>query len=674
MKKLVYILWIITLAGCQQKATETLDLPSLISQGMVLEQQTDVTLWGKSAPGATVQISGSWGESSSTVADATGNWQTKLKTAKAGGPYEVTISTKDTTVTLGNVLLGEVWLCSGQSNMEMPLQGWPADTINYARQEVQAANYPEIHLFTVPRAMSFMPVDSCEGSWAETTPETAKTFSATAYFFGRKLYEELKVPIGLIHSSWGGTPAESWTTQKYLKKIPAYSSIVDSLQQAEKRYDALMKWISSLPSVPMPEGDDYTGLKLDDQQYAAPDFNDSAWETMKLPALWEGAGLPGFDGIVWFRKTIEVPASLAGKSAVLHLGAIDDMDVTFVNGRQVGEMEKTGLWQSPRDYQLPEGLLKAGKNVIAVRVIDNAGGGGLYDMKGLWLTVNSSKKVDLNGSWKYMPEAELINNTFYVFGEGDKSYSSMPKLPTQLSPYTPSVLYNAMINPLVPYTIKGTIWYQGESNVGKAYEYRTLFPAMINSWREVWNEGNFPFYYVQIAPFNYGEKTPSAAAELREAQLKTLSLPNTGMVVTTDIGSPLTIHPGNKQEVGRRLALWALAKNYGYDSLVYSGPLYDTISTEGNAIIVHFTHVDGGLVAKGPLTYFEIAGQDKVFFPANAEIKGETVKVWSDKVKQPVAVRFGWRDTAEPNLFNKAGLPASPFRSDDWQRLTQQSE
>ncbi len=672
MKKITWILLIVLVVGCQSKQKEFIQLPALINSGMVLQRNTEVSLWGKSAPAAKVEIWGSWGDRTTAIADEKGNWQTKLKTTDAGGPYELAFKTNDTSLVIKDILMGEVWLCSGQSNMEMPLQGWPGNPIKDSEAEIKAANYPQIHLFTVPRAMSFFPMDSCGGSWAACTPETAKSFSASAYFFGRDLYNKLKVPIGLIHSSWGGTPAESWTTRQYLDSIPAYRSIIDSLKYAAAQSDTLQKWLSALKSYDLP-ADDYSMLDLNDEKYAAFDYDDSNWATMKLPSLWESEGLPNFDGIVWFRKVFNYSGKIPGKGLTLHLGAIDDMDAAYVNGMKIGQIEKTGFYQFPREYKIPGNILKEGKNVIAVRVIDNGGGGGIYDKNGIHLISESGHTTDLDGEWKYMPEAEIVNNKIYVFGEGNHSFKNRPRLSVPLSPYTPSVLFNAMINPLIPFTVKGVIWYQGESNVGKAFEYRTLFPDMIKSWRALWDEGNFPFYFVQIAPFDYGEKERSAAAELREAQLMTLKLPNTGMVVTTDIGgNPKIIHPANKQEVGRRLALWALAKNYGFDSLVYSGPLYQSIDIDNNKAIVHFTHVDGGLIAKGgPLTWFEVAGNDQKYYPAKAEIKGNTVVVWSAKVPKPVAVRFGWSDVAVPNLFNSAGLPASPFRSDNWKRLTE---
>jgi sialate O-acetylesterase len=680
MRKILYLLIFLIFYGCQNKSVERLQLPSLISSGMVLQQNTKVSIFGTTIPFAKVKITSSWGKRKIIRADKNGKWLTKLKTSKAGGPYELSFQTKDTSIVIKDVLVGEVWLCSGQSNMEMPLCGWPPnDTLINSKTEIASAEFPEIRLFTVPRSISVVPLDSCEGSWKSCSPKTIADFSATAYFFGRKLHQELSVPIGLINSSWGGTPAEAWTNQEYLQQVTGYSKINDSLILAKRQYDSLYTWLNSLEiiDIPFDSTGSYSNLQLHDESIYRVDYDDSKWSEMNLPVLWENSALPDFDGIVWFRKEFELSHDLSGKELLLHLGAIDDMDIVYVNGVKIGEISKPGFWTFSRDYIVPPHLLKKGRNIIAVRVTDTGGGGGIYSSQGIRLIYSSHSEpvVDLNGNWKFMPVVEIMNGKFYKFGEEKKSFSYRPILPMFINANTPTVLYNGMINPLISYTLKGVIWYQGEANVSKAFEYRTLFPKLIECWRKLWNLGNFPFYYVQIAPFIYGEKEPSRTAELREAQLFTLKVPNTGMVVTTDIGNPSTIHPGNKQEVGRRLALWALANTYGYDSIEYSGPLYDTFEIKDNKIIVYFKHIEGGLkTSQGNLTNFEIAGNDSLFHPARAFIEGNTVVVWSDKVVNPVSARFGWDQAPEPNLFNDSGLPASPFRTDNWKRLTQYNQ
>jgi sialate O-acetylesterase len=675
MKKVIFPILIIWLTGCKTP-NQFIELPSIISSGMVLQQNTDVVIWGKSTPSTRIKISTSWGNQTKIKSDESGNWKTKIKTTAAGGPYELVFQTRDTTITVKDVLLGEVWLCSGQSNMEMTLKGWPpSDTINNSAREIASADFPLIRMFTVPRNTSVEPITNCKASWNLCSPQNAGSFSATAYFFGKKLHQELGVPVGLIHSSWGGTPAQSWISKEYVSIIPAYKNIADSMGLALIQYDTLFKWMETLKQIELPvDTQSYAVIAAGDSIYSDFEINDSNWSLIKLPSFWESSVLPNFDGVVWFRKEFELPVTFKDKSMVLHLGAIDDMDATFINGVEVGSTLKPGFWKYSREYSIPKGILKIGKNIVTVKVIDIMGGGGIYDKGGINISDKNSDKsvINLDGEWKYLVAAELLKGKIYVYDNSEKTFANRPHISVAINAYQPTTLYNAMIYPLIPYTIQGVIWYQGEANVGKAFEYRSLFPALIECWRNVWGEGDFPFYYVQIAPWNYGEELPSSSAELREAQLMTLKLPNTGMVVTTDIGNPLTIHPSDKQEVGRRLALLALSKNYGKDTLVYSGPLYSKLEINGNKITIHFTHTEGGLVAKdGPLTFFEIAGEDQKYIPAYADIKGETIEVWSDKVPKPVAVRFGWSQVANPNLFNGAGLPASPFRTDNWKRLTE---
>ncbi len=675
MRKLSSLLFSILLIACSKESTIRFELPSVISDGMVLQRDTEVVLWGKASPKQSVKIVTNWGIRKRVKTDENGKWQLKIKTGPAGGPYEVAFQTSDTSVIIKNVLLGEVWICSGQSNMEMPMAGWPPnDTIMHSAQEIAGADYPQIRLFTVPRKTAIEPLDNCIGSWSECSPESVAGFSATAYLFGKNIYQKLGVPVGLIHTSWGGTPAEAWTSKEFLNDFPAYKTITDSFQVAKVQYQQLMDWMKTLDKIILKSGDDsfYSKIDLKGQEFIAPGFDDSNWPVMSLPAFWEQNALPEFDGIVWFRKTFEIPASMSGKEMILHLGPIDDMDITYLNGGKIGDVLRPGFWKESRDYVIPADKVKAGKNTLAVCVIDNMGGGGLYGPEDITLTIKGTRKsMNLSGEWKYMPVAEIIGSELYYYST-EKPYTSRPVISIPVGQNTPSVLFNGMINPLVPYTIKGAIWYQGEANVGKGYEYRKLFPAMINSWRSAWDQGDFPFYYVQIAPWEYGDEPRSAAAEVREAQLMTLAVPHTGMAVVMDIGNPKNIHPCNKEDVGKRLSLWALAKDYGYDTITYSGPLYDTIRIDGNKVIVLFEHVDGGLVARGgDLTYFELAGEDQAYYPAEARIVDETVVVTSPKVPAPVAVRYGWSATAEPNLFNAAGLPASPFRSDNWKRLSE---
>ena len=497
-QRLTTLLLLLTLASV---TFGDVKLPSVISSNMVLQQKSKVAIWGWADPGEKVSISTSWKKTARATTGKDGKWLAKIQTPKAGGPYTVAIKGNNT-ITLENVLIGEVWVCSGQSNMQ-----WSLNKTDDAEKYIAAANFPKMRLFYVTRTVAGEPQEDCEGNWAECSPETVARFSAVAYYFGRKLYEELDVPIGLIHSSWGGTPAEAWTRKEYLEKDAVLTPILERHK-----------------------------LKIEN-----------------LPNAKK-----------WFPKRYE-------------------------------------KWQQQAEEAKAKG--------------------------------------------KRVPRA--------------------PEKPTERNQRDPSSLYNGMIAPLIPYGIKGAIWYQGEANVIRSWQYRKLFPTMITNWRKDWKQGNFPFYYVQLAPFNYGEERPSE--ELREAQFMTLSLTNTGMAVTMDIGDPKDIHPKNKLDVGKRLALWALAKDYGKKKLVYSGPLYKSKKIERDKIRLSFNHVGSGLISTGgELTHFTIAGSDKEFVDAKAIIDGKTIVVSSDAVKKPVAARFGWSNAAEPNLFNKEGLPASSFRTDDW--------
>lgn len=624
-------------------------LPAIIGDNMVLQQNINAPIWGWANPGEAITVEAPWLKSPiSTKADQDGKWMVKLKTPKTGGPYTITVKGYNEITLMKNVMVGEVWICSGQSNMAMGI-----GVVNNSQQEIAAANYPNIRLFHVRHKISPEPVKTIDGKWYLCSPQAVASqgdwagFSAAGYFFGREIHKKINVPVGLIETSWGGTPAEAWTSKKTLLSDPDFEAIAKKIppvlspQEQKESEQKLEQWAKTL------KGPD-VGLK---EKWMMADLDQEGWGEMKLPQLWEDAGLD-IDGVVWFRKSFELPDSWQGEDLLIELGPIDDNEITWVNGTEVG---KTDGWDVNRRYEIPSSVIRPGKNVVAVRVVDGRGGGGIYgaaeQMKLYPADGSGDDSISLAGRWLY---------------KVGRIYSLL--MPGQ-NPNKPTVLYNGMLAPLIPYGIRGVAWYQGESNAERAYQYRKLFPAMIKNWRDDWGQGDFPFYYVQIAPFKSWYK-PFECAELREAQLMSLSVANTGMVVTSDIGDVNDVHPKNKQEVGRRLALWALAKTYGHE-LVYSGPLYKSMQVEGDKIRIFFDYTGGGLMAKGPkLTHFTIAGSNQKFVDAEAVIDGNTVVVSSKKVKQPVAVRFGWSNTAEPNLFNKEGLPASIFRTDDWPSVT----
>ncbi len=641
-------------------------LPVLFSNNMVLQQKSNVPIWGKALPESEVIIVTTWNSTAKCKADAQGKWKTYISTPAAGGPYAITISTRSERIEIFNVLIGEVWLCSGQSNMEMPLAGWPpSDTILGATAEINHANNNQLRTFTVKRAYSPVTVDSCIGEWVECNPQTAGMFSATAYFFGKKLYETLNVPIGLIHTSWGGTPAEAWTDKESLMAFPEFAEYFNKVPKALDEYNKLSDWIKKHPIATFVHSgkDRWKDLDLNDATCSNIEFNDNNWLTIELPQLWEQTSVGDFDGAVWFRKTINIPENWANKDLELCVGKVDDMDATYFNGQKIGGYEEGGFWQTLRVYKVPASMVKAGKAAIAIRVIDTQGGGGIYgEAQQMYIKpVDYDEKISLAGTWKFMPAAEFISDMLYVYDIATNEYLSRPKISVSLSPYQPAVLFNAMINPIIPFTIKGAIWYQGESNVGRATQYEKLFGSMITGWRRLWQQGDFPFYYVQIAPWKYSGPDNDESGWLREAQRRVLNLPNTGMAVTLDIGNVENIHPARKKEVGERLALWALAKDYG-KNLIYSGPMVKSIDFKNGKAYVSFSFAENGLVLKqSGKNEFEIAEADGKFVPANVKIENNKLIIWNDNVKNPTLVRYAFKNGSEAVLFNAEGLPASGF-------------
>lgn len=551
-----------------------------------------------------------------------------------------------------NIMVGEVWVCSGQSNME-----WRVDNSNNAEEEITSARYPRIRLFTVPKKVAQFPQDDIlEGEWVECSPETIAAFSAVGYFFGRDLHQELDVAVGLINTSWGGTVAETWISPQTINQDPDFKEPLVKLQQmdlADYR-KSKMEQIREILGEELPKEDE--GIVDDEPVWAGLDFNDNNWRSIKTPMYWEDQGYIDIDGIGWYRKDIRLNEEQTNSSLTLHLGKVDDSDITFFNGIEIGKTE--GKYDQERVYTIDRKYLKPGRNVIAVRVHDTGGNGGIWgDPRNQFLAIGNEKK-DISGEWKFrISKAEVSE-----INVGPNTY--------------PTLLYNAMINPLVPYAIRGAIWYQGESNAGRAKQYQRIFPALINDWRTQWNQGDFPFLYVSLANFMEapGQPGESEWAELREAQTQALALPNTGIALTIDIGEAGDIHPRNKQDVGKRLALNALKIAYG-ENVVHSGPMFDSVEFDGNLALVTFAETGSGLEVKdryGYLKGFTIAGADRKFYWARAELIDEnSVVIYSDDVPKPVAIRYGWANNPDDvNLYNKEGLPANPFRTDNWPGIT----
>tara|TARA_R110002111_G_scaffold192036_5_gene258358 strand:- start:943 stop:2829 length:1887 start_codon:yes stop_codon:yes gene_type:complete len=628
---------------------------------MVLQQNTNVAFWGIYTPNKKVTVSGSWGKITTTIANAQGHWKLNLETPKAGGPFKVEIETDKHSKTLTDIMIGEVWLASGQSNMEMTLRGWPPnDIIDNSEEEIAKADYPEIRMFTVIKQLSLDPENALTGNWKISSPETTGDFSASAYFFARKLHKTLNVPIGIIHSSWGGTPAESWTSNQAINEIGDFDDILkklDDISDHKEESDWFSKWETA--SVPL-DDKGWDKLAFYDNELKQIQYNDSQWDDMYLPGRFDDIVKGDFDGVMWFRKIINIEN--IDSDYTLSIGAVDDMDVIYINGQKIGSYAGISYANTKREYKIPKSFLNKGDNTIAIRAID-VGGPGLF--KGPMLLDNQAgSKVSLSGNWKSKMVAEIYKNKFYFYGI-DKLDLSKRAISIKLNPGIPSVLYNAMIHPLIPYTIKGAIWYQGEANVGRAEQYQRLFPAMIKDWRTQWNY-DFPFYFVQIAPFQYhgnNDVSLDQSQKLREAQRHALKTKYTGMVVTLDIGNFNNIHPSNKQDVGRRLARLALANDYG-KPIVPSGPLFKSLKVVEQKMILDFDYTGSGLMAKGDLLGFEIAGTDKNYVYANAKIVDNKIELSASAISKPMYVRYGWKNKAVPSLFNIEGLPASSFISE----------
>ena len=662
------------LIGCQTNSPTELSLNNLFNDHMVLQQDTLVSFWGQATKGVKVSLHSSWGAQATTVADETGNWMVQLNTPKADNKsHTVTVKSKKNTIKIEDVLMGEVWLASGQSNMEMPMKGFRYakvhELVEGAEEEIANANYPEIRMFTVKRTIAFEPQENIEGNWAVCTPETLGEFSAVAYYFGKKLYQELNVPIGLIHSSWGGSPAESWVRLDLIEKIKGFENTSKRLEIANDPNTPYNKWVAKHTSVKwdsLIEVDNFKWVDKTHLEFLSSDYNDDAWQDAAVTSIGEAFEKDDFNGIGWIRQQLNID-SLPEGDLVFDLGETDDLYTIFINGEMIGRKEYWGV--ASNRYTFSSDVLKKGQNTIAIRFIDVWGEGGLNVDRNRGIYVGDKKIIALNEDWKLNLVCYLTGGDFYILESGDEeiALASPDRMPHQSN--SPTTLNNGMIAPLVPYTLKGFIWYQGESNQGRAEEYKTLFPAVIDSWRAQWKNEALPFYYVQIAPFaGYGLRTDAAermtSAELRESQMLTLAKSNVGMAITTDVGDDKLIHPPKKKEVGDRLALWALNKDYGYTDLVHSGPIYKSVRFNKGRALVSFDHAGSGLYCPdNTIKHFEIAGADGKYYPAKARIVGKEVMVWSNKVQQPKGVRLGWENYFEINLFNKEGLPASSFRS-----------
>ena len=646
MIRLLVLLLLFSFTG--SPASAQLEFAGIFGDNMVLQRGEELAIWGTAPKGAEVAVELK-GNSYTAVASDDGRWEIKANPIKVGDPFEVTASCGDEKIVLRNCVAGEVWICSGQSNME-----WRVQNSRDPEKEIAAADFPMIRHFEVSNKTAFREQDKVDGSgWSICSSDTAGSYTAVGYFFARNLHTELNVPIGLVNTTLGGTIVEAWTSPQSVSQVDEFAAKVDRMQKLSRDESANKKLESEVLAW---QTNIQKAIQDDSHSWQTTETDDSSWKEIKVPSHWESRGFADVDGVIWYRKKVKIPDAWVGKPLQLSLGMIDDRDKTWVNGTLVGGMD---MWNEERSYEVPGEAVKSSQVQVAVRVADGGMGGGIYGgQQTLCLKSDDASPISLVGDWKAKP-TPLTEQA----GPAPKVAYAGPNHPTKL--------YNAMVHPLVPLTFKGAIWYQGESNTGRAYQYRTLFPLLIKDWRGKWKK-DFPFYWVQLANFQQApaQPGPSSWAELREAQSMTLSLPNTGQAVIIDIGEANDIHPRNKQDVGLRLAKIALKKDYGKDG-EFSGPVFKSMNISGSKAILSFEHADGLMAKDGPLKRFEIAGADKKFVWANATVEGNTVIVQADSVSAPVAVRYAWADNPQGcNLYNSAGLPASPFRTDDWKGVT----
>lgn len=614
-------------------------LSPLISDGMVLQRESLVSIWGKGAPDKNLKLT-FLGIEYNTLVNGDGKWEIKLSGLKPGGPHDMVIIHEGEEKLIKDILVGDVWVLAGQSNMQIPI----GRTLDLFEEEVKNADYSQIRQFTVPMVYDFhKPMDELNGgNWVSITPETVYGFSAIGYFFSKKIYDKYKIPIGLIFTAIGGTPAEAWISEDSLTCFDRFEEILnkckdDSFVQEtiNKENDYINNWFHTLHKAD--EG-------LRDIFWYSEELMDKDWKGIQIPSSFRGTELEPIRGTVWLRKDIYIPEHLVDKEGKLVLGTIIDADDTYINGVWVGS---TGYLYPPRRYVIPAGLLKAGKNTLTVRMTMTQNIGGFVTDMPYFIRIGN-EHIPISGVWKYKVGA----------------IADTPVPATTFFQYKPTGVYNGMIYPLRNYSIIGVLWYQGESNTEYPYDYKELFETVISDWRKLWNKQKLPFYYVQLANYCPWKLEPEVSgwAYVRDAQRKVMDISDTGMAVTIDVGMYNDLHPWDKKSVGERLALWALNYTHGENN-VCSGPIYKRMDIRDNSIILYFDHIGDGLVIKGhKLEAFEICGEDGVFYPADAVIEDDCIIVSADKVLRPQGARYAWADNPwKANLYNKDGLPASPF-------------
>ena len=647
MKKRISLLLLLFASVFSFQSFAETKIASIFGDNMVLQRDKCLPIWGIDDPGTQIVVSFIDFEGV-TIVGADGKWKLLLPAFPAGGPYELTVS-GTSTKTYINIMVGEVWFASGQSNMYMTVS-----ESNNAKVEIAAANHPDIRLFQIASDIGGEPLEflSKDEKWEVCSPETVSGFSAAAYYFGRWLQQHYNVPVGLINSSWGGTNIESWISGDMLWSISETRPYIEWVREKKINYVQKRKENEQIYATTNSIIQNaHSGVKAN---VGLPDYNDSAWKTMDIPIHYHNTSMAGYEGFVWFRKSFELPTGYTGKGLELTLGKIEQRDETFFNMTPVGKEENTGKL---RQYFIAPQAVRNGINTIAVKVLhQREEGGGLYEGPFTLVDKGSGKVLlDLSGEWKYSENIEV-------------KFTKAPHYHWHIS-----TIYNYMVAPIVPFAIRGAVWYQGENNADAAYHYRTLLKSLITDWRIQWGQGYFPFIVVQLPMFSEHDPEPSEHGwtELREAQAMATDLPYVTMAVTVDLGDSLDIHPKDKQEVGHRIFLAAQSVAYN-EPVVSSGPVYESHSVEGSSIRIRFDMKRNESIRATctPLTGFAIAGADRKFYWADAVLEGNEVVIKHADIPNPVAVRYAWAPNPALSLFGDSGLPLLPFRTDDWEGIT----
>lgn len=619
-------------------------LPKLISDNMILQREQAIKIWGWASPYEKITVLFNK-KNLKTITSKNGKWELQLPPQSAGTGYKMVLKGKNE-ITIKNIAFGDVWLTSGQSNMTITMERvkerFPDDII--------AANYPDIRYFFVQTLtdLNTHKDDFPDGEWKTANPNDIYTFNAIGYFFARDIYSKYKVPVGIINSSVGGTPIEAWISEGGYKNFPDIQKTIT--QNKDTSYvNSLKRNVPKTRTNPTPTKD--LGSI---EHWESPDYQPKGWRNFNIPGYWEDQRLKNLNGVVWFRREFEVPKSWLGKTVKLYMGRIVDADEMYVNGKKIGNIT---YQYPPRRYEIPADLLQEGKNTFVIKVTNTSGKGGFVPDKPYYMTANN-ENIDLKGTWQYKVGEAYQPQNFEKFSGGLVQQNQ------------PTALFNAMIAPILPVKIKGFMWYQGESNTGNPEQYDTLMPALINNWRSLWKDEKLPFFVVQLANFQDIDFTPTESnwARLREAQNEALKLSNTAVIVTIDLGEWNDIHPLNKKDIGKRLALAAENLAYNDKKIVYSGPTLKSQTIENNKIILTFDNVAEGITSKDDeeLRWFSIADESKKFVWAKTRIIGKNqIEVWSEDLKNPKYVRYAWQDNPEDvNFYNSENLPASPFRTD----------